>query len=367
MNLNDFYIPRELIKKFLDQLSLSSLFRIQLVSKSFDQFVRTAEWENMTVKPPNMIVSQNLVNSYKFVKYDFNRTCNNFILQSLKNCHSIKLTGIYGIDGINLAMHTNLQKLSFNMFSFSKGTDITKTIGSLTYLKKLFINRVLDISIDNIIPLTNLRVLKFNCNTGSKFQIFNLNLQKLQIDYIDNNIICLTNLMNLDIYKHSNMTEDCLEKLPKLKIIKFGKQCDTIYLKNLTNLKKLTLFDCVNMRDTDIKNLTNLKKLVIKDSHFKLTDFCLMNLTNLKKLEIILGNISCDNIGKFTNLRSLKYNCSGNETYCEDWHEIKNISESSIEIAETINHLTPWNFYNKISNIKQHLEKLITLEKIYFS
>lgn len=104
-----------------------------------------------------------------------------------------------------------------------------------------------------------------------------------------------------------NITDDNLKKLDHLESIYL--EYNTITdegIKNLTNLKQLTLCDAIGITDEGIKYLTNLTALSL---HFdtSITNRGLQSLTNLEYLSLYANDsITDEGIKSLTKLRSLQ-------------------------------------------------------------
>ncbi len=188
-----------------------------------------------------------------------------------------------------------------------------KHIGSLTNIKKLYLNYNLITGISGLGKLNELRSLHLQGNMIRKIEGLS-DLKNLESLYLNNNEISiiegingLTTLKLLMLFDNTISNIQELENLSNLEVLNLrNNQISEIKgLRKLTNLRRL---DLSNNQISEIKGLENLKKLEFLDlSHNNITEVKgLENLLELKFLDLRNNKITKINgLDKLTKLQLL--------------------------------------------------------------
>lgn len=188
----------------------------------------------------------------------------------------------------------------------------------------------------------------------------NLNYLKITVDESTDltPLSKLTKLTTIDTYGSKLTDYKPLEGLKQLESLRIGstldesKITDINFLKNLTNLTSIDLFNNKINNIEPLKNLTNLKSLNLSQNEI----LDITSLTNLTKLtELYLSTNSIENLEPLTKLINLtKLNLSTN-------------SIANLEPLTNLTNLTNLNlFRNNITNVEA-LSKLINLKELDIS
>lgn len=230
-------------------------------------------------------------------------------MDELQNIYRLKLPkGVKSLKDLNKLK--NLEYLDAGQLEIK---DIT-SIGNLTKLRVLYLQRNLISDISALKKLTKLEVLSLNGN---------------QIESISA-LSSLTNMRELFLRENKIIKITSLNKLKKLEVLEAGKN----NIQNIDNLKTLINLKHLSLDNNKISNITGLKAL-----------------TNLKYLD--LSN------NKITTIQALK-NLSKLETLYLQRNSIGDIS--AISAFKKLKLLSMNG--NKISDVKP-LTKLTLLEKLY--
>ncbi|WP_373960342.1 COR domain-containing protein [Vibrio gigantis] len=352
----------------------------------------------------------------------------------------LTITGCYRLRSIdNLKSLINLEELSINYFSDLYSIDVIK---NLPNLKSLTINcSIKESCIDVLAKCTNLSelFLAYDNSLKSLSQIKNLSkLTKLKLEYCNNleDISCISELKNLEDLEIASCgkVEDLeeLDSLSNLKTLNYSSNHDyhiekvesigrltnltslTVsafkvknldFIKNLSSLKNLFIFNCIHLEDIDaitcfnkleklslehcpkIKNIdiisrsSTLNELRIHlDSNALLFDLTsLASLTSLKSLSLYEDSTSeINGIEKLRNLESLTL-------FCKNVNDITPIAQlkklthlnarlslecNSIHIIEGLTNLNKLALYINSNNQEDtsiNVEKLKNLQSLSFN
>ena len=218
-------------------------------------------------------------------------------ISPLKNLTNLTVLSL-GINQVNdLAPLSNLTSLRLLSLSNNNISDISP-LSNLTGLRELYLtdNRINDIS--SLRSLSNLEVLHIFANHEISSDISALssltNLRELSISGVRIN----------DFSPIGNLTS-----LQSLGLISTHELTDLSFLKNLNNLRSLSIHDAPNIIDyTPIGDLPSLNSINLSANELGcVTRLPLRNLTNIRFLTLSSQGITdISPLGQFTQLQSLR-------------------------------------------------------------
>jgi hypothetical protein len=214
----------------------------------------------------------------------------NYVCHNLKDKDLIQLPKLIYLDCISKQFTNDLLQYIPNLTYLKINQNKTSfTIDGYKYLTKLEVLdgvHVIPVNLFKVLP--NLRYAYCN-NTYQDNDIINrTNLRTLICGYNSQisalSIRTLTNLTDLTIYDHINITDNDLNKLTKLNEVTIIPTLIGDCLLSLTNLTSINICNNLNINDKHLVNLINLKLLIC---NVNITDLTLLNLNKLEMLDCV--------------------------------------------------------------------------------